>query len=654
MPQPLSLPMPAAFPAATGAAPAASPAAPPAEGAFPRSLGQAQRAHVGHPAPIPPEVPPEPAAAPVPGTPVAPAVAGVAPEAEAPESPLPEEGAEASLLPLDRVGVAALQVVAAQVALASVTLLQGAAPEVDPAQATLVEPLRTLPTPAVAPTEAPGPPMAMLPGPSATGSEPGGAAVLPQALPPSSTQGPTAKPALPVPGTAAAASRGEVPQEVPQEVSREVPREIRLEGRPGVPEAPPLSVTAPFRPEAAPVVPGGAAVVAEPGPEAAALRAPAQTSVPSPRNPAAAQVLADAPAGPAPRATPPLELPLVQDLRQQGDPVSRPVSDPVVTAALQVALGESEVAGPVRTRVRAAALVPEGQGVEPMRSAPELPEGGVPVTRGGTGSTALPDLTVPRPSPESAPTSTPLPRPVGAPEALGTAPQGPLQAASGPNMTSPEPELPAAAVVLPSPEGPEAGGAIRRMAQEPFQEMQPVPIQPGLASGAIVSTASPVAFRAQAPPVEPPTPPPAPAALPWQEAPRVGSQVEGSITWMLRQRGGAAELQLHPENLGKVVIQLRVEGQEVHAKVWASEAGTVPLIQEHRASLEVSLQQQGLNLGSFDLQHGARQGRFDQEAQAARAAFLGQVEAVAPAPQQDLPVLGRFLHREPGQVEVYA
>jgi hypothetical protein len=48
----------------------------------------------------------------------------------------------------------------------------------------------------------------------------------------------------------------------------------------------------------------------------------------------------------------------------------------------------------------------------------------------------------------------------------------------------------------------------------------------------------------------------------------------------------------------------------VHAKVWASEASTVPVLQDHKAMLEASLKQQGLTLGSFDLQHG----RKDQQA----------------------------------------
>lgn len=86
----------------------------------------------------------------------------------------------------------------------------------------------------------------------------------------------------------------------------------------------------------------------------------------------------------------------------------------------------------------------------------------------------------------------------------------------------------------------------------------------------------------------------------------VAIQVGDSLKWILRQANPSAELQLHPENLGKVTIQLKVNGTEVHARVWASEASTLPVLQDHRAYLEVSLRQQGLQLGSFDLQQGQR------------------------------------------------
>jgi flagellar hook-length control protein FliK len=89
--------------------------------------------------------------------------------------------------------------------------------------------------------------------------------------------------------------------------------------------------------------------------------------------------------------------------------------------------------------------------------------------------------------------------------------------------------------------------------------------------------------------------------------PTLASQVGGTIRWLVKNQDQSAELQLHPESLGRVQVSLKVEGTVVHAKVWASEASTVPVLQDHRASLEASLKSQGLTLGSFDLQHGHRQ-----------------------------------------------
>jgi len=89
--------------------------------------------------------------------------------------------------------------------------------------------------------------------------------------------------------------------------------------------------------------------------------------------------------------------------------------------------------------------------------------------------------------------------------------------------------------------------------------------------------------------------------------PNLASQVDGTIRWLVKNQDQGAELQLHPESLGRIQIKLKVEGNVVHAKVWASDAAAVPVLQDHRATLEASLKAQGLTLGSFDLQHGHRQ-----------------------------------------------
>jgi hypothetical protein len=75
---------------------------------------------------------------------------------------------------------------------------------------------------------------------------------------------------------------------------------------------------------------------------------------------------------------------------------------------------------------------------------------------------------------------------------------------------------------------------------------------------------------------------------------------------MLKGGSQEAQLQLHPDSLGQVTIHLRVEGGEVHARLWVSEASSVQAVQEGRPHLEASLKEQGLQLGSFDLQQGHR------------------------------------------------
>ena len=137
----------------------------------------------------------------------------------------------------------------------------------------------------------------------------------------------------------------------------------------------------------------------------------------------------------------------------------------------------------------------------------------------------------------------------------------------------------------------------------------------------------------------------------------VFGQVDGSVRWILQKKGSSAELQLHPDSLGRVTIQLKVEGQEVHAKLWASEASTLPVLQEHKAFLEASLKEQGLNLGSFSLQTGTQQHQA-QTAFQERAAGSASGRAVPSTVKQEIPsqtvqASGPDL-LDPHQIEVYA
>lgn len=131
------------------------------------------------------------------------------------------------------------------------------------------------------------------------------------------------------------------------------------------------------------------------------------------------------------------------------------------------------------------------------------------------------------------------------------------------------------------------------------------------------------------------------------------TQVDGTIRWILRKQEQGAELQLHPESLGKVQIKLTVEGQQVHAQVWASEPSTLPILRENLAFLEVSLREQGLSLGNFQLRQGDRgqDAAFAQQQThtSGLAGGLGVAESLQEVPLGvPTPLLGAY------RIEVFA
>jgi len=146
------------------------------------------------------------------------------------------------------------------------------------------------------------------------------------------------------------------------------------------------------------------------------------------------------------------------------------------------------------------------------------------------------------------------------------------------------------------------------------------------------------------------------ASTPTTSTPRPASafsQVEGTIRWMVRNQENSAELQLHPDKLGRVTISLKMDGQDVHARIWASESSTVPILQEHRASLEQSLREQGLNLGSFDLQSGHR-GEDARSDSQERSFSLPTTRSESLDSLQDVPTLATQLLSNAHQIEVFA
>ena len=119
---------------------------------------------------------------------------------------------------------------------------------------------------------------------------------------------------------------------------------------------------------------------------------------------------------------------------------------------------------------------------------------------------------------------------------------------------------------------------------------------------------------------------------------------------MLQNGTQEAQLQLHPESLGQITIHLRVEGGEVHARLWISEPGSMQTLQDGRSHLEQSLRDQGLQLGSFDLHQGQRP---FQETPSSRESPFREGPA-APAARQETPTPSGPSSAEAHQIECYA
>ncbi|MDE3033787.1 MAG: flagellar hook-length control protein FliK [Acidobacteriota bacterium] len=151
--------------------------------------------------------------------------------------------------------------------------------------------------------------------------------------------------------------------------------------------------------------------------------------------------------------------------------------------------------------------------------------------------------------------------------------------------------------------------------------------------------------------------PAASGAAPSSAAPAASSlpsptiaQVDGSVRWMLQNGSQEAQLQLHPESLGQITINLRVEGGEVHAHLWVSDPASMQAVQDGRPHLEQSLREQGLQLGSFDLHQGQRP---YQEPSAHSPSGLREAPVPAPA-RQETPTPTAPTLANPHQIECYA
>lgn len=208
--------------------------------------------------------------------------------------------------------------------------------------------------------------------------------------------------------------------------------------------------------------------------------------------------------------------------------------------------------------------------------------------------------------------------------------------------SEPGADLPQSAVVQVKPVPIEEGNRLKQgvFTQAPLSQEHPAPARETamvfLAEGVKAGQA---ATRVEAPVAARPTP--------------VFAQVEGSIRWILQTKSQGAELQLHPESLGRMTIQLRVEGQDVHARLWASEPASLAVLQDHKTFLEASLREQGLNLASFDLQSGTR-GHDAQTFQQEPAAAGVPLGLSVPEILQEMPTSTHLDSAEAHQIEIFA
>ncbi len=369
------------------------------------------------------------------------------------------------------------------------------------------------------------------------------------------------------------------------------------------------------------------------------LEVPLQPATPVP--PAAPAVPASGPSRTTPKATtqPLFDPRLISGITTTPTPsggAGMPQPGPEVpSTASQVAAPPVPVSpdgAPRLSALRAAAAEPAASLKEAL--ARQFPE---PVRTG----TAF-DLPVPAPGPAfSSPLPgagpTPVERSASRPSTPAPTPASdrPQLGSEAPNTTPVPPERPEALATS-------AEGAVLKTGSSVQSATLPGPDGSAMAASTTSRTQAPASTQAAIP-----SQAPSPAAATPNP---LTTQVEGGVRWMLRGGAQEARLQLHPESLGQVTIHLRVEGGEVHARLWITEPASVQAVQEGRPHLEHSLREQGLQLGSFDLHQGHRP---FQEAPSAPVVPERRLPEVVPA-RQEAPAAPALSILNPHHVELYA
>ncbi|HJV22721.1 MAG TPA: flagellar hook-length control protein FliK [Holophagaceae bacterium] len=270
---------------------------------------------------------------------------------------------------------------------------------------------------------------------------------------------------------------------------------------------------------------------------------------------------------------------------------------------------------------------------------------------------ALSEDPTPKAAPLKAlPTPTALPAPSAAPvapatgsSAAGSDPNGPGTGAQAPPKaeagrppalvekgTAPEATAAGAKAAAPDAAATKADPA---RPEAPRVEGAKPPASPGFVREMIVAVPAAAPVAAAGTEFKVPTSP-------------VVNQVETTLRWMVKGPVPEAKLQLHPENLGKVSIELKVSEGQVHAKVWVQEPAALQALQDGRANLEQALKQSGLQLGSFDLQQGGEASHHAPEPRAQQASGP-KGDSALPTARQEAPAPSPARAANPRRIELY-
>lgn len=538
----------------------------------------------------------------------------------------------------------------------------------------------------------------LVPVPAPIGLQPAGTAST-AAPTPSASLAPLAAPALPVLQPQATAPS--VPQEpqverlsaAPKEpAGPEAPFSAGPSHAPAAPSPAPASLkqaaSAPFGSQ--PNVPGpvaGPTLLTQPlgpsadGPVLASLRPSILPSAPEPQAPAAAGTL-NAPTLTALSAEAALPHPLLQLPATLIVASAAPLTTSI--SAGPQAWSEPSAGSPVALRTGSQALLQAQAAPAPALPIPSLLPTAVPAPAAAEGITA-PAAALP-----SVPTAVTLPQDLKPAPALTTpqadlaeplarlkatlAVEPALRAADAAASEEPLPDLkptggtslhgarqeplpspgstpvPTPQAALESALSTQAGSPTQgapALAERPEQKSAKVgpsaPAHPQDGSPLAALSARPPVAEAQAPVSQVATAPAAPPSAP-------ALQLEGGLKWMLKGGAQEAQLQLHPESLGQVTIHLKVEGGEVHVRLWVTDPTSMQAVRDGREHLGVSLKEQGLQLGSFDLQQGHRPFQEAPVTPVVREHVLPERMST----RQEAPVIARPAILNPHHVELYA